>query len=44
MIVLFTVPRLLALLIVSRDMSGLLKAWKSKCWFIVGGGGSLAYL
>ncbi len=37
MIVLFTVPRLLALLIVSRDMSGLLKAWKSKCWFIVGG-------
>ncbi len=36
MIVLFTVPRLLALLIVSRDMSGLLKAWKSKCWFIVG--------
>ena len=38
MIVLFTVPRLLALLIVSRDMSGLLKAWKSKCWFIVGGG------
>ena len=43
MIVLFTVPRLLALLIVSRDMSGLLKAWKSKCWFIVWGG-SLAYL
>lgn len=31
MIVLFTVPLLLALLIVSRDMSGLLKAWKSKC-------------
>ena len=36
MIVLFTVPRLLALLIVSRDMSGLLEAWKSKCWFVVG--------
>ena len=36
MIVLFTVLRLLAILIVSHDMSGLLKTWKSKCWFIAG--------
>ena len=36
MIVLFTVLRLLAILIVRHDMSGLLKTWKSKCWFIAG--------
>jgi len=36
MIVLFTVLRLLAILIVSHDMSALLKTWKSKCWFIAG--------
>ena len=36
MIVLFTFLRLLAILIVSHDMSGLLKTWKSKCWFIAG--------
>ena len=36
MIVLFTVLRLLAILIVSPDMSGLLKTWKSKVYFIVG--------
>ena len=36
MIVLFTVLRLLAILIVSHNMSGLLKTWKSKCWFIAG--------
>ena len=36
MIVLFTVLRLLAILIVSHDMSGLLKTWKSKVYFIIG--------
>lgn len=36
MIVLFTVLRLLAILIVSNDMSGLLKTWKSKVYFIIG--------
>lgn len=36
MIVLFTVLRLLAILIVSHDMSDLLKTWKSKVYFIIG--------
>ena len=36
MIVLFTVLRLLAILIVSHDMSGLLNTWKSKVYFIIG--------
>lgn len=36
MIVLFTVLRLLAILIVSHDMSGLLETWKSKVYFIIG--------
>ena len=36
MIVLLTVLRLLTILIVSHDMSDLLKTWKSKVYFIIG--------